>query len=388
VRVVRRRAQANWRVSILFHALLICFMTSAALGASWVTKQRSVTQVANGVYVIIHRDAVIEGIPQGNTTVIIGDRSVLVVDACFLTASAKEDIAEIRRLTTKPVRYLLNTHAHLDHTAGNSAYKQEFPEVEIIAQTATGSFMDAANRGAAKGIGDPNGRPASVILPMLRKQLQEGVNDEGKPLSAEEKDLLVRQVADVENEIADYRKFVYQPPTLLFSDELMVDLGNRNVDVKHLGRGHTPGDALAYLPQEKILITGDLLTWPIPYMRMSFPQEWVKVLRQMDQMDATTIVPGHGIILNDKDYLNEVIALLDSVISQVHQQAAALSPDPRMKILKVEDLHIDLEKFRKSMAGNDPSNNEFWGSIVDPGMIGGENQGVVGRTFAEELGKL
>jgi glyoxylase-like metal-dependent hydrolase (beta-lactamase superfamily II) len=166
----------------------------------------------------------------------------------------------------------------------------------------------------------------------------------------------------------------------MFDHELTLDIGNREVQVKHWGRGHTPGDVFVYLPQEKVLVTGDLLTYPVPYMRMTFPHEWVEVLRAMSRMEADIIVPGHGIILRDKAHLNDVIALLDSVIMQVHEQAP--------KVTKVEDLHVDIEFFRKKMAGDDPVDNAFWNRIVNPGMIDGANQGVVGRAFAEEIGKL
>jgi glyoxylase-like metal-dependent hydrolase (beta-lactamase superfamily II) len=157
-------------------------------------------------------------------------------------------------------------------------------------------------------------------------------------------------------------------------------MGNREVQVKHWGRGHTPGDVFVYLPQERVLITGDLLTYPVPYMRMTFPHEWVEVLRAISGMDADFIVPGHGMILKNKSHLNDVIALLDSVIKQVHEQAP--------KVTKLEELHIDLEPFRKKMAGDDPVDNAFWKRIVDPGVIDGVTQGVVGRAYAEEIGKL
>ena len=124
-------------------SLLVLVLASLAGGSSWITIQRSVTKIADGVYVIIHKDAVAAGWPEGNTTVIIGDREVFVVDACFLTGSAKEDIAEIRRLTSKPVRYLLNTHFHIDHNAGNSAYMEAFPGLEIIAHAAHHSAVTA-----------------------------------------------------------------------------------------------------------------------------------------------------------------------------------------------------------------------------------------------------
>jgi cyclase len=361
-------------------ALLILTPAIVATGSSYVNTERSVTKIADGVYVIVHKDAVFEGWPQGNTTLVIGDRGVFVVDACFLTASAKEDIAEIRRLTPKPVLYLLNTHFHIDRNAGNSAYMEAFPNLEIIAQTETRKLMDAENPLFAANAASPDGRPSSFILPTMKKELASGNDDDGQRLSAEDKARLPIRIAQEENLIADYRTFKYQAPTLLFDHELTLDLGNRGVQVKHWGRGHTPGDAFVYLPQDKILITGDLLTYPVPYMRMTYPHEWVEVLRKMSRLDADLFVPGHGSILRDKTHLNDVIALLDSVIKQVHEQAP--------KVAKVEDLHVDIEMFRRKMAGDDPANNAFWIRIVNPGMIDGANQGVVGRAFAEELGKL
>src|SRR5437879_5148822 len=81
--------------------------------------QRTVTKLAEGVYEISHKDAP-DHFPQGNTVVIIGDSGVLVVDSCYLPSSAREDIAQIRQWTSKPVRYLLNTHWHNDHNQGNA----------------------------------------------------------------------------------------------------------------------------------------------------------------------------------------------------------------------------------------------------------------------------
>ena len=374
--------QGLWKRMILSGICLLLVLAQASLagGGSYVTTERSVTKIADGVYAIIHKDAIFEGWPQGNTTVIIGERGVLVVDACFLTGSAKEDIAEIRRLTPKPVLYLLNTHFHIDHTAGNSAYREAFPELEIIAQSETLKLMDARNPLFGADFASPKGRPSSFILPTMKKELESGKDDDGQPLSAEEKAQLPIRIAQEENAIADYRTFKYQAPTLLFDHELTLDLGNREVQLKHWGRGHTPGDVFVYLPREKVLVTGDLLTYPVPYMRMTYPHEWVEVLRAMSRLEAGVIVPGHGSILRDKTHLNDVIAFLDSVIKQVHEQAP--------KATKVEDLHVDIEFYRKKMAGDDPVDNAFWERIVNPGMIDGVNQGVVGRAFAEEIGKL
>jgi len=371
---------SRWLIPGAMGILAALVLAIVSRASSWVTTERSVTKIADGVYVIIHKDAVLESWAQGNTTVIIGDREVFVVDACFLTASAKEDIAEIRRITTKPVRYLLNTHFHIDHNAGDSAYTDAFPGVAFIAQNETRKLMDARNPLFAAGYPAPDGRVMKVLIPELRKELESGKDEDGNPLPQVEKERIPIRLQQLQNLIVDYQTFKYQSPTLTFDRALTIDIGNREVQIKHLGRGNTPGDALVYLPREKILITGDLLTYPIPYMRMGFPHEWVEVLRAMSRMDVNFIVPGHGMILRDKAHLNDVIALLDSVIQQVHEQAP--------KVSKVEDLHVDLKPFKKKMAGEDPVDVDFWRRIVDPGMLEGINQGVVGRAFAEEIGRL
>jgi len=330
---------------------------------------------------------VLAGWPQGNTTVVIGRRGVLVVDACFLTSSAREDIADIRRLTSKPVRWLVNTHFHIDHNAGNSAYKDAFPGVEIIAQSATRRFMDDTNPAFAANVIAPDGRPSTELLPAMRRALASGHDDGGNALSAADRALTVRQIHDIEGEIADYRHYRYEPPTLLFERALTLDLGDRQVVVEHLGRGNTPGDASVWLPRERVLATGDLLTGPIPYMRMGYPREQLEVLRTLRGRDARVIVPGHGAVQTDPRPLDDVIALLQSVVDQVHEQTAKLPMNSKTKRKSADDLHIDLGAFQKRMAGDDPVNLDFWQNIVE-GLGGTANQGLVGRAFDEETGKL
>src|SRR5690348_1180905 len=98
-------------------------------------KERSITKLADGVYEIRHPDAP-DGFPNSNTTVVIGDKGVLVVDSCLLPSQAKLDIAQIKQWTTKPVLYVVNTHWHFDHTLGNATYLAAFPAAQIVAQRA------------------------------------------------------------------------------------------------------------------------------------------------------------------------------------------------------------------------------------------------------------
>ncbi|HXO41969.1 MAG TPA: MBL fold metallo-hydrolase, partial [Thermoanaerobaculia bacterium] len=247
--------------SILGALALLVFAGGPPLAAdSSMTRERVVTKLADGVYEIRHQDP-LYGWVNGNTTVVVGNREALVVDACSVAWAAREDIAEIRRWTERPVRYLLNTHWHHDHNAGDRDYLDAFPGLAIVAHVETRRMLDATSPHV----------PAQVLAQAgeararYQKQLATGKGDDGKPLGPQGRTLAEQQLAALPAIVADAKSWVYQAPTLTFESELVIDLGGREVRIAHLGRGNTGGDAIAYLPKEKILIAGDLVVHPVPY---------------------------------------------------------------------------------------------------------------------------
>ena len=256
--------------------------------------QRQVTKLADGVYSIQHKN-LNDGTVNGNTTVIVGDREVFVIDSCYLPSSAREDIAQIRQWTDKPVGYLLNTHFHNDHNNGNKTYLDAFPSLAIIAQVETKKDMDLIQPGNIERM--PKQIAATIAA------WKQGKDQRGRTLTEDEKKQVQELLPGLEQRETEFKTLVYQPPTLTFTDKLDINLGNRDVQVMHLGRGNTPGDTIVYLPKEKILVAGDLLVHPVPYAYDGYPAEWVQTLRNMSQLDAEIIVPGHGPVLHGKAYL-------------------------------------------------------------------------------------
>jgi glyoxylase-like metal-dependent hydrolase (beta-lactamase superfamily II) len=304
---------------------------------------RKVTKLADGVYEIEHRDAQ-DGFAGANTTVIIGDRQVFVVDTPFLPSEAREDIAQIRQWTDKPVSFLLTTHFHNDHNLGNRAYMDAFPGVTIIAHVETKKDMDLFGPGSQAREERSTAR--------YQRMLDGGKDRDGKPLTdaelAELRTILVRR-KQVREELANV---AFQSATLTFDHDFAVDIGSRQVQVKFLGRGNTAGDAVAYLPKEKIAIVGDLVVHPIPYIYDGYPSEWVQTMQNLAQLDAGAIVPGHGPILHDKAY---VLLLRDLLASAVAQMNEALRKSGPAMSRTVDDVKgsIDLTPFRQRFAGND-----------------------------------
>jgi cyclase len=285
--------------------LVVAMAASFSFGAP---NERQVTKLAEGVYAIQHKNSN-TGNVSGNTTVIIGDREVFVVDSCYLPSAAREDIAQIRRWTDKPVGYLLNTHFHNDHNNGNKAYLDAFPSLAIVAQEETKQDMDLIQPGNIER--EPKQLGAAVAA------FRQGKDQQGQPLSEDDKKQVQAMLPGLEAELVEFKTLVYQSPTLTFTDKLDINLGNREVQVKHLGRGNTPGDAIVYLPKEKILVAGDLLVHPIPYTFDGYPAEWAQTLQRMAQLDAGIIVPGHGAVQHDKAFLYLTADLMNSAVEQV-----------------------------------------------------------------------
>ena len=360
--------------------LLFCMLNATELFAdSVVTKERTATKVAEGVYVIRHPDAP-DTFPQGNTTVIIGERAVLVVDSCYLPSAAREDIAQIRRWTSKPVRYLLNTHWHYDHTMGNSAYSDAFPQLAIIAQTETRNQIKGYNPGWFERY------PKRADL--FRQALETGKDVSGKPLTETQKKDYATALAGVEPVGAEFKTLIARLPDLVpdltFESEFDIDLGAREVQIKHLGRGNTAGDAIVYLPKEKILITGDLLDHPVPYLGGGYPTDLVTTLKKMAQLDARTFVPGHGEVLDGsrgKVYLNQVIDFIQTVVAQVSLEVYRIGNGPRNleAVREAVQKDIDVEAWRQRFAGDDPDNRDLFDTFSFPGLITAAYAQVWGR---------
>ncbi len=343
------------RFSAVWLLFVILLIAAPAFCDSVNTSERTVTKLAEGVYEIRHPDSPDSNL-NGNTTVIIGEREVLVVDSCFQRSAAREDIAQIRKWTDKPVRYLLNTHFHNDHNVGNGDYAAAFPALAVIAHTDTKTDMYRT--------ATTQSRFASYVS--VRKQrIETGKGADGKELSESQKAQTARELAARSLVLEELQGFVYQPPTLTFDTELEINLGNREVQVKHLGRGTTRGDTIVYLPKEKILVAGDLLTHPVLFTYDGYPTDWIQTLEAMGQMDLQVIVPGHGDVLYDKTYLYLSRDLLQSAVGQVTAQLHQLSATVENPRLEDVRKGVDLTTFRQRFAGDDKDTGEAFDDAAD-----------------------
>jgi glyoxylase-like metal-dependent hydrolase (beta-lactamase superfamily II) len=258
-------------------------------------KRATLEELADGVYAYTA-----EGDP--NVGAIVGPEYVVAVDARATPALARSWLDELRRLTDKPVRYLVLTHYHAVRTLGASAFDAQ----EIVASDATRDLIEER--------GEQDFESELRRFPRLFRDV------EGVP--------------------------GLTWPTLTFDRALALQLGEREVHVRRLGRGHTAGDAVVWLPRERILFAGDLVeAGAAPYMGDAFVLEWASsTLDAVEALGAEALVPGRGptvrgdavraAIADTRAFLvrlrDEVAGVLDaggSVRDAFERAHAALAPD-------------------------------------------------------------
>ena len=345
-------------MKLLFLLLLLAPGLSA--GDTAKTTVRTVTDLAPGVFTIRHPDAPDE-FPQGNTTVIVGERAVLVVDSCYMPSSAREDIAEIRRRTPLPVRYLVNTHWHYDHTLGDGDYAAAFPGLSVVAHTETARNMAGYNPGWFERY------PATTAG--LQEQLRTGVDPAGKPLTTGGRAEIEESLPGRAPVAAEFAAVKDRLPDITFDRSLELDLGGRVVRLLHLGRGNTAGDIVVHLRQERIVITGDLLTSPVPYLGGGYPSELVATLGAIDALEPALLVPGHGNVLRDRTHLRRV---RDFVAAFLPVMSAAIHRSSRRGDFETVQAAVlkafDVTPWRQAFAGDDPGNLEYFDDFSWPGL--------------------
>ncbi len=273
-------------------------------------------RVAPDVYVIIHDNATDEW-PHGNTGIIVGDDGVFVLDATYLPSRARADIALIKSMTSKPVRYLAYTHWHFDHNNGAIAYREAWPGVTIVSERQTRDYIALNSVYWAKMSTAP-GSARRAALAALEAEARTGKDSSGAALTAEDRRRKETYARQRKGELDELASLKVVTPNLVFDNELTLRLGNRTLVLHDWGRANSPHDVTLFLPDDRILFAGDILVQsPFPFVGASNPVPWIEVLRRIEAMPVATLVPGHGPVMHDHTYTRQVRVLLEAATSRV-----------------------------------------------------------------------
>jgi cyclase len=243
--------------------------------------------VADGIYAAIAKPAYKVNC---NAVIIFLDDGVLVVDTHSKPSAARALIEQVKKLTPKPVRFVVNTHFHWDHYQGNEAYPSSWPAgVEIISSEATRTSIEQ------RGI--PRVKHEIVTMPAQIEQLRADMQKASTP---EQRASIQKDISEAEAYLAELKSMQITLPTMTFDHSLILHRKSRTVEILWLGRAHTDGDVFVFLPKEKVLVTGDTLHGWTPYMGDSYPYDWIKTLDVAEKLDFDYVIGGHGDVMRDK----------------------------------------------------------------------------------------
>ena len=282
-------------------------------------------------------------IPSGNVVAVIGEEAVLVVDSGRFPTLARRMVAEIRKRTDKPVRYLVHTHWHLDHIVGDAAFREAYPGMVFVSTGFTRRKIAEKQIPYVRDIAKTDAEYAEG----LRQYVEGGKRRDGTPIPENVKAYLRQQIADIGLETAEVAGVELAVPNLAFEKELIVHLGKREVRILFLGKGNTAGDAVVFVPDARVVVTGDLLVAPVPYGYGCHPAEWIETLKALTTIDAAAIVPGHGPVMRDWSYAAKVSALLSTLRAQVAEAVAGGAT------LEETQKRVNLDALRAGFAGED-----------------------------------
>ena len=293
---------------------LAAFSFGAAAGAQGAGSARSsgpvitgkvyaFEKIADGVYYGTSKSLRATG---GNHTIIVGDRDVFLVDAGATPAAGRALLEDMKLITDKPVRWVVNTHFHWDHTNANSIFG---PEVEIIGHEYV--------RHAIADLDVLHREPfltAMANMPIQVDALKKQIGDEKDPAKRAD---LEKQLAAKQADWDEFKVLKPTPPNVSYTSKMTVYQGQREIQLLFLGRGHTPGDTVVYLPKERIVCSGDLMETQPAYMGDAIFDEWLKTLDALKEMNFDTVLPGHGVPFHDKSLITAYQSYLTDLMSQV-----------------------------------------------------------------------
>lgn len=269
-------------------------------------------KVKDGIYHAIGTGAMAV---VGNSTILVNDRDVIVVDDHVSPAAAWMLIEELKTITTKPVTTVVNTHFHFDHAHGNQIFA---PEVQIIGHEFTRRAL----------LDNPTAAP--LYQSFYAPKVFEGQIENARKRLAEEKDPAVRaklqtQLTSTEQNYASQKELRPTPPNVTLTTQMTLHRGDREIQIMFLGRGHTAGDVVVFLPKEKVVVTGDFLTSGTSNLSDSYPLEWAAALDELKKLDFDTVIPGHGEAYTDKGRIDTYQAYLRdawAAVSALKKQGA------------------------------------------------------------------
>jgi glyoxylase-like metal-dependent hydrolase (beta-lactamase superfamily II) len=278
-----------------------------------------------------------------NVTFLVTGEGVLVVDSGNDPAEGRWVVEKIKEKTDKPIKYVVLTHHHFDHSLGLMGFPKD---VTIIAHSNCAKNISTFCENILKQTVE-NGLPQQTRE--LRQEIAKLKKENNPEVKKKEEEL-----RKLEQRLEDFKKGQLVYPTVTFDKKLILTMGEEKIEIIYPGPAHTNGDALVYIPGRKVIIMGDMLFYGyIPYIDWqagSDTQHWIDCLVKLSQWDIEKVIPGHGEVTNKSAFEQKKRYLADLRKSVKESIDKGLSLEEMTKSIKMANYkHL---KFYEFLASN------------------------------------
>ena len=298
--------------SVVEEAFLRAAWTRAqAPGAS--TNLFTIEKIADGVYAALARPQIITNC---NAAIFVNSKEVLVVDAHSKPSAAAALIAQIKKeVTSKPVRYLVNSHFHYDHTQGDSAYKASGAKLDIIASETTKQLMTQLSRNRLKDSLD--GVPPQIDDLQARLAKTNSAADKARYED------LIRQLQAYQ---AEMKSYPLELPNITFDKSYTIKDTAGDLHIEFRGRAHTAGDIVTFSPAKRVVAAGDAIIGFLPNINDGYPKLWPATINSIGQLAFDHIICGHGSVQQDRARMTQMRAYIEELTERVEDGKKAGRP--------------------------------------------------------------
>lgn len=292
-----------------------------------------IEKVADGVYLAQAR-------PQAeincNAAIFVGSKEVVVVDAHSKPSAATSLLRQIKRqITEKPVRYVINTHFHWDHTQGNHAYRLAKEKVDFIASTETKRLMSDLAVFRVK-----------ASLEQAAEKLDQLRTRSSRSSSAGEKAFCADQTRQLEAYRAELQNYTLELPTITVDQSYIIQDKTHDLHITFHGHAHTAGDVVVLCPQKRAVATGDVIHGFLPFIADGFPKAWPGAIDSIGRLEFNQILPGHTSPQTGRVVMTSLRNYIEELTGKVEQgRSAGKSVADLQKTIAVSSL--------KSLESND-----------------------------------
>jgi cyclase len=294
------------RVFALFAAVFAAYLwidARAQSGGPTVSGAHRFEKVAEGVYYATSAGTMNVG---ANSPIFVNDDEVLMVESSITPAAARAMVNDIKAITNKPIRYVVDSHYHYDHAHGNQVF---ISSATVIGHENTYKRLQTNVLEQYTFLTSVQPVPARV------DGLKQRLAQEKDP---EQKATIERQIKSSLDYLEQVKETKVTPPNLTLDRRMTLYRGSREIQIIYLGRGHTDTDVVVYLPKERMIATGDLMESVLSYMGDSYPDEWIATLDRLRAIDFDTVLPGHGVVFKGKERIVAFQQYLRDLITQVN----------------------------------------------------------------------